>query len=72
LHQWKFRLGIRKNFFSEIVMRHWNRLHRDVVQSLSMEVFNNCVDVAVRDVVNGHDGDGLMIGLGDICYLLQP
>jgi len=28
-----------------------------------MEVFRNCGDVALRDVVSGHGGDGLMAGL---------
>jgi len=28
-----------------------------------MEVFKNHIDVALRDVVSGHGGDGLIIGL---------
>ena len=31
-----------------------------------MEVFKKCVDVALRDMVNGHDGDELIVGLGDL------
>ena len=30
---------------------HWNRLTREVMESLSLEFFNNRVDVALRDTV---------------------
>jgi len=43
-----------------------------VVESPSLELSENHGDVALRDVVSGHDGDGLMFGLDDLRGLFQP
>jgi len=37
------------------------KLPREVVQSPSLEVLKNHVDVALRDVVSGHGGGGLTL-----------
>jgi len=60
------RLDISKNLFLERVVLHWHRVHGEVVESPSLEVFENCVGEALRDVVSGHGGDGLMAGLDDL------
>jgi len=53
-----FRSDIRKNNFSEGVVRHWHRLPREVGDLPFLEVFRKCGDVALRVVVSGHGGIG--------------
>ena len=39
---------------------------QEVVESLSLEAFKNCVDVSLWDMVSGHGRDGSTVGLDDL------
>jgi len=51
LCQGRFRLGIRKNFFTGRVVRHWTRLPREVLESPFPEMLKKRVGVALEDMV---------------------
>ena len=49
--QGKFKLDIRNNFFSKIVVRCWKGLPKDVVESLSLETYKERVDDVFLDMI---------------------
>ncbi|KFQ60802.1 hypothetical protein N334_02272, partial [Pelecanus crispus] len=51
MQEGRFRLDIRKKFFTVRVVRHWNRLPREAVDAPSLEVFKARLDGALSNLV---------------------
>ncbi|KFV55357.1 hypothetical protein N341_04004, partial [Tyto alba] len=51
LKEGRFRLDIRKNFFNARVVKHWNRLPREVVLAPSLETFKVRLDGALSNLI---------------------
>ena len=51
LRQGRFRLDTRREFFTQRVVTHWNRLPREVVDTPSLEAFKARLDVALGSLV---------------------
>ena len=70
----RLRLDIRRKFFTERVLMHWNRLTKDVVDASPLEVFKARLDVALGSLVWWlvvlHIAGGLK--LGEHCGPFQP
>jgi len=64
LHQGRFRLE------GSVGLNFWEP--RQVVKSPFVKVFKKHIDVALRDMISGHGGDGLMVVLDDLSGLFQP
>ncbi|KFP23304.1 hypothetical protein Z169_03475, partial [Egretta garzetta] len=51
LNQGRFRLDIRKKFFTMRVVKYWNRLPREAVEAPSLETFKARLDGAVSNLI---------------------
>ena len=74
LRQGRFRLDIRKKFFTQRVVTHWNRLPKEIAYVPTLETFKARLDVALGSLIYWlatlHMAGGLKIN--DHCDPFQP
>ncbi|KFV71259.1 hypothetical protein N307_10527, partial [Dryobates pubescens] len=51
LEEDRFKLGMRKKFFTVRVVRHWNRLPREILDDPSLKAFKARLDEALGNLV---------------------
>jgi len=51
IREGRFRLDIRKKFFTMRVVKHWNRLPREAVEAPSLETFKARLDGAMSNLI---------------------
>ncbi|KAK4827390.1 hypothetical protein QYF61_017795, partial [Mycteria americana] len=70
LRDGRLRLNIRNKFFTMRVMRHWNRLPREVVDAPSLEVFKARLDGALSNLAKQPQFPQLLL-IRLVLYTLQ-